>query len=211
MVERVHPIRRLLPATPLLPSDSREEFDRLLEAINQEIKPRGVMEEMHTVDIAYYAWWIQRMRRCKAGIISAEFRRALEDILDRLMQEPGDSRRVHIGNATRAEAENLAKEWFTDDGAKEQVLELFNQFQLDESAIEAVAVRRCAADLERIDRMLASFEARRQKALRQILEYRDDFARRLRDASNRIIEGKPLILEDSSKKDDDQNAPDNGN
>ena len=53
------------------------------------------------MDIAYHTWWIQRMRRCKAGIISAEFRRALEEILDRLMQEPGDSRRVHIGNATR--------------------------------------------------------------------------------------------------------------
>ena len=32
--------------------------------------------------------------------------------------------------------------------------------------------------------MLASYEARRQKALREIFEYRDDLARRLRDTSS---------------------------
>jgi hypothetical protein len=46
--------------------------------------------------------------------------------------------------------------------------------------------------------LLASLGTRLNKALRQIFEYRRGFARRLRDTSNRIIEGKALALEHSS-------------
>ena len=46
-------------------------------------------------------------------------------------------------------------------------------FHLDESAIEAEAIRRSAADIELLDRLLASIEARRDKALRQGLRGRN--------------------------------------
>jgi hypothetical protein len=200
MVERIHREGPLLPAIPLLSTDCREEFDRILRALNQEIKPRGTMEKILTEDVAYNTFEIQRMRRYKVGIISAEFRAALEGILDRLMREPGDSRQVYIGNAMRAEAESLAKEWFTDQEAKERVSELLRQFQLDESVIEAEAFRNSVADIEKLDRLLASAEARRNSALRQISKYRDVFAQRLRDSSDRIIEGKALTIEHAEGK-----------
>jgi hypothetical protein len=199
MAEGNHRGRSLLPSTPLLSSECREEFDRLLEALSQEVKPRGIMEEMLLIDIASHTWDVERMRGCKVGIISAEFRSALESILYRLMQRPGDSQSAMSDQATRAGAEKLAKAWFADQGAKKVVSKLLGQFQLDESAIEAGAIRRRAKDPEMADRMLASLESRRQKALGQIFEYRD-FALRLRNASNRIIEGKALALEDSSGK-----------
>jgi hypothetical protein len=108
---------------------------------------------------------------------------------------------VGFGDDWQAYTEDLAKAWFNDEEAKERVSELLAQFQLDESAIEAEAVTRGARKFERADKMEGSYEARRHKALRQIFEYRNDFAQRLRNAANRIIEGKALALEDSSKKD----------
>jgi hypothetical protein len=199
-VERVRSKRALLPVTPLLPTDSREEFDRVLEAIWSEVRPNNIIEVIFTEDVAYFAWEIRHTRRWKVGIISAAFLPALENILDRLMQPPGDSRRVYIGNPKRVEAEAFAGKWFTDEGAKEEILEFLAPFQLDESAIEAEAFGKCAEKLEKIDRLEASYEARLQKALRQVFEYRNEFGLRLRDASKRIIDGKALALDDSTNK-----------
>jgi len=59
------------------------------------------------------------------------------------------------------ESEALAFEWFTDPKARRQVAEILNRFHLDETAIEAEAIRSVAADLELLDRMLMSLEVRR--------------------------------------------------
>jgi hypothetical protein len=98
-------------------------------------------------------------------------------------------------------ADDIARKWFTDQRIKKILSELLGQFQLDESAIEAEAIRRSSADLELIDRMLASLESRRNKALRCIGEYRDSLARQLRESTDRIIDGKDVLrLEHASGK-----------
>ena len=87
----------------------------------------------------------------------------------------------------------LVRQRFTDQKVRKTVSELFRQFQLDESAIEAQAIRTSAADLEQVDRMLTSLESRREKALRCIGEYRDSFARQLRESADRIIDGRDIL------------------
>ena len=77
---------------------------------------------------------------------------------------------------------------------------MLREFQLDELAIEAEAMRSVAADLEQLDRLLASLESRRNKALRCIADYRSDLAQRLRKSGDRIIEGQVLALENASRK-----------
>ena len=87
----------------------------------------------------------------------------------------------------------LAFEWFTDPNAKQQVAEILNQFHLDETAIEAEAIRSVAADLELLDRMLMSLEVRRNRALRSIADYRASFAEQVQEVSDRIIEAEPVL------------------
>jgi len=185
----------LLPVSPLLITESAEEFDRISVAFNQDIKPRGIIEQMYVADIIYLAWEIRRLRRAKAGIINSAYRAAMANLLQQLLREPGT-----YEDSAEEEADSLALGWFTDREAKKQVSGLLRQFQLDESAIEAEAIRRSASDLEQLDRLLASFESRRNKALRCIAEYRTDFARQLRNGTDRIIEGKVLPLERASSK-----------
>jgi hypothetical protein len=178
----------LLPKSPLLITESADEFDALRDAFEREIKPRGIIEHMYVHDISSIVWEILRLRRCKAVIINAAFRSALEHLLPQLLRQPGQAE-YHV----RDETKNLAHAWFTDKEAKKEVSEILGQFELDESAIEAEAIRRSSSDLELLDRMLTSLESRRNKALGCVAEYRASLAQQLRDSADRIIDGKDVL------------------
>jgi hypothetical protein len=186
----------LLPKLPLLITESAEEFGALRDAFEQEIKPRGIIEQMYVHDMSAIVWEILRLRRCKVVVINSAFRSALQDLLTQLLKEPGQYD-WHVQN----EAQALAQGWFTDKEAKKQVSEILSRFDLDESAIEAEAIRRSSADLELLDRMLTSLESRRNKALGCVAEYRASLAHQLRETADRIIDGKgTLRLEDTASE-----------
>jgi len=190
MVRRIRIETALLPKPPLLFSESPEEFDAVYEALEREIKPRGIIEQMYLADISSMIWETLRLRRCKAVIVNAARRTALQRLLYRLLA------------AHSEKAEYLALGWFTDPEVKKQVAELLGQFGLDELAIEAEAIRCVSSDLALLDRMLASLESRRNKALRCVAEYRGSLARQLRESADRMIEGQvvpPLHLASSKK------------
>jgi hypothetical protein len=58
----------------LLITESADEFDALRNAFDQEIKPRGIIEQMYVHDISSLVWEILRLRRCKVVIINSAFR-----------------------------------------------------------------------------------------------------------------------------------------
>jgi hypothetical protein len=185
----------LLPKLPLLITESADEFDALRDAFEREIKPRGIIEQMYVHDISAIVWEILRLRRCKVIIINSAFRSALQNLLVQLRQ-PGQQ-----DFQARDPARELAQAWFTDKEAKNQVSELLSRFDLDESAIEAEAIRKSSSDLELLDGMLASLETRRNKALGCVAEYRASLAHQLRESADRIIDGKDVLrLEDAASE-----------
>jgi hypothetical protein len=120
----------------------------------------------------------------------------LEHLLVQLLKGPGQ-----YDYEVEDKAEALAHAWFTDQEAKKQVSEILSRFGLDESAIEAEAIRKSSADLELLDRMLASLETRRNKALGCVAEYRASLAHQLRQSADRIIDGKGVLrLEDAASE-----------
>src|SRR6516162_2169671 len=184
----------LLPKLPLLITESAEEFDALRDAFEREIKPRGIIEQMYVHDISSIVWEILRLRRCKVVIINSAFRSALQSLLKQLVRQPGQ-----YEYQVEGEAEALAQAWFTDQEAKKQVSEILSRFDLDESAIEAEAIRKSSSDLEVLNRMLTSLESRRNKALGCVAEYRANLAQQLRDSADRIIDAKGVLrLEDAA-------------
>jgi hypothetical protein len=172
----------LLPTPPLLITESEDEFDRIRHALNQEIKPRGILEQMYVEDIAYLSWDVLRLRRSKAAIVNLAFRAALKELITQVLLEPGQYKH-QLGD----QPDELARDWFSDPNIKKQIADLIQKFNLDESAVEAEAIRRSADDLERMDRLMASAETRRDKALVCVAQYRGDFGTLLRDSSNRLI------------------------
>ena len=179
--------------SPLLITERADDFDNIRDALVEEIKPRGVVEHLYVADMTHLVWETLRLRRCKAAMINSAFRRALVGLLEQVMRKPGES-----SFDVEDDAENLAQEWFTKKKARQQILKLLGQFQLDETVIEAEAIRRTAENIEQLDRLLASLESRRNKAMRCIAEYRADFAPQLRKRASQIIDGEPLVLEDAS-------------
>src|SRR2546428_167407 len=183
----------LLPKLPLLITEAADEFDALRDAFEQEIKPRGIIEHMYVHDISSIVWEILRLRRCKVVIINSAFRSALEHLLVQLLMGPLYE--------VQAKARALAHAWFADQEGKKQVSEILTRFDLDESAIEAEAIRGSSADLELLDRMLASLETRRNKALGCVAEYRTSLAHQLRESADGIIDGNIVLrIEDAASE-----------
>jgi hypothetical protein len=52
-----------------------------------------------------------------------------------------------------ADTRDRAREWFEDSKAKKEILADLNQYELDESAIDAVAIKKMAEELEHLDRL----------------------------------------------------------
>ena len=173
----------LLATSSLLITESADEFAALLAALQQEIKPNGIIEQIYLDDLAAIVWEIQRLRRYRTGIVNNAFRAALQKLLKHLLLTPDMSR---IENEARASA--LADDWFTSQRGKKEVLAILRRFDLDESAIEAEAIRLSWTYLELVDKMQMSLRSRLDKALVSVAAYRDGFAKLVRRSPGLILE-----------------------
>ena len=187
----------LLPKLPLLITESADEFDALRDAFEQEIKPRGIIEQMYVHDFCSIVWEILRLRRGRAAIVNAAFRDALVHVLTECLTKPGKLQ-LDLDD----QVQTLALAWFKNEQGKKRVAKTLNESGFDEYAIEGEAIRRSSSALELLNRMLASLEARRDKALRCIGDYRDGWGRQLRGLSDRMIEGQdvPELVHASSEE-----------
>jgi hypothetical protein len=201
----------VLAQPPLLATESRTDFEALLKALQRESKPKGVIGNMYVAEMAEIVWEILRLRRCKTAIINAAYFGVLKDILPHISQEPRtatphipahtfkllsphdfDTEEVPSRPFTQEEQkrENLPFAWFHDKRAKDEVARKLAKFGLNESVIDARAMRSVWEDLELLDDMLVSLESRRDKLLRQIETYRHGFAERVSATANRIIDAE---------------------
>jgi hypothetical protein len=173
---------------PLLIAESADEFASLRKQLENEIHPEGPIEQIYLDEFAIIIWEVWRLRRYKTVIINNARLEALQKILEQLLCRPDydpDSDFIYVHSRA---AEDLARSWFDNKKAQTRVAKLLRKFQMDEGAIEAEAFRLCAEDLERLDRMLALAEVRREKALRCIADYRQILSKQLQQAANRILD-----------------------
>ncbi len=181
---------------PVLITESADHFAALRDELEEEIKPKGIVEQIYVNEFTVIAWEILRLRRCKTAMINSCFRNGLQSLLRQLMRPTSFMNSIGYED----EADALALAWFTDANAKKQVAALFRKFNLDEFGIEAETIRLLSADLERLDSMLASLESRRNKALQCLADYRGSFAKQVRKSSDRILENNDVPrLEHASK------------
>jgi hypothetical protein len=165
----------------VLMSESAEEYLALHKKLIDEINPQGLIEAVYVEEIADLVWDIQRLRKFKIAIIILATRRSLVNILMELLT-----------HQAKIKVDNLAKNWFAEDedeaaAAKEEVRKILQRFNLDESVIEAEAIKLVADQLDWLDKNLAAASSRLEKSLRFLKSYRADFANDLRRHSNRLL------------------------
>lgn len=191
----------LLQASPLIMTESEIEFDRISAALEQLIRPDDFIERIYVTDMVHYYWEILRLRRCKAQIINANFHSVItENVNDRAQSESIDLDSCKSRDDVQITATEISKPVFMGEEENKLALQTIDELGLDAAAVEAHAVRKSFADLERLERLLATLEARRDKALRRIAEYRAGLSQILRECSDRIIEGKIIPLKGASIK-----------
>jgi hypothetical protein len=172
----------------LLATEREEEFRELHTALVQELKPRGAVEKIFVGDLAACVWEILRLRRAKTALINMGFEGAKFQILYRLEDKPSPDSLVY------SELQGRAIGWtIGNEEDRKQMSSTLKEYSLDETAIEAEAIRRNASELERFERMHSAQEARRDKVLRAMADYRESFANQARAASHQIIEAVPVI------------------
>jgi hypothetical protein len=168
----------LLGPPPLLPNESAADYEGLKARLRAKIMPRDVVEEIWLRDILDLQWEVLRMRRLKSRILSSSSPSGLGSLLHR--------------RANYRDVEALVQGW--SQGNKEsikQVDRLLKQLGLSHDDVDAHSLLKTLDPLERIDRMIAQAEARRNNALREIEKSRETAARRMRAALSE--EDGPLI------------------
>jgi hypothetical protein len=166
----------------LLKNESAQEFEKLLKELNLDIQPQTFTEQIYVDDIANLTWEILRWRRVKAGIVGNAFRPALENALRSLPRDVKDNADIGIA------VDRLARAWFSTQAAKDKVSASLKEVGLDEWAVEVEALRSRLNEIEKIDRLIASAEARRDKALRTVALYRESFSQKLQESSDRLLD-----------------------
>ena len=108
MTKHHPPASSPIPLVPLLITESEEEFNRIRQALYDELGPVGIVEQMYVDEVVDLVWQILRLKRCKAGVINLAFHQSSASILYRLMQAGPDVAREWISNpkiAKKVEAE----------------------------------------------------------------------------------------------------------
>ena len=169
-------------AAPVLQTEDGAAFARMLEGIRRDVEPRGLLEEMYVGDIACIVWEMLCLRRYRAAVINAEFHAAVAAIAREMTEQSGDAAAVQAGQHV-----DLARRWFSDPDAREEVRSLLRRFNLDETVIEARAISRVAPRIISLEKRQAALEIRRDKALAGIARFRADFAGQMRISLDRLL------------------------
>ena len=185
----------LLPLPPLLITESEQEFEQIREALYEEIKPDGIIEQTYVDEFADLAWQILRLKRCKAGVTNLAFHEASARILGHLMGAGPD----------------VARDWISNAEIAKQVEAGLATYKLDGSVIIAKAIKMKSYDLGPIDALLLSLETRRDKNLLRIAQYRGELGAMLRKPSDKLIESRVVQLpQPDDKKKMRRREPANG-
>lgn len=134
----------------LLTTESKRDFARRRKRLFEQIGPMGMVEQEYADSFVHDRWEIERYREISAGVLNNAFVEALENVLKQALPRDKYESALDLNH----DAEDLARRYFQDSGAKAEVSSLLRQSGLNETSIEAEAFRLCAADLEAINRII---------------------------------------------------------
>jgi hypothetical protein len=177
-IEPPKELKHFFDDPPLVGNERREDFENLFSMIAAAVKPADAIEWILTRDVLVYSWDIRRERRIKADIIELKRKEALRESSFRLTRE--DYMREQAIAKGEAESSSMFKKKESKPEAKKED----PRSGLPEAFILG------NRDIDLIDARIASYECRRNAALRDLAFYNEAKARRLDKASRDVIDGE---------------------
>ncbi len=150
-----------LTVPPLLPGERKADFLALAESLVAAAEPEDAIEDILVRDVIDLTWEILRLRRLKSGLLTVSFGDGLKPVL------------MTIGYDF-FEGQSLSKGWMAGQNKAQQAIrKALLKANLTEEDVTAQTMDIKLDSIERLDRMLASAEARRNNALREIDRHRE--------------------------------------
>lgn len=185
----------LFGSAPLLENEDEQAYNELLSKIYDNIKPMDFIEEMWARDCADQYWETLRLRRHKAELIKANMQNGLRSILLPVCKPDGVLRLT--GQYPVRQPETMKE--------IDEVLEALN---MSMTTVEAKATAQIIDKIERLDRMIATSEARRIATLHEIERHRANLGPSLRKAQDNVQDADFIELEAAQP---DTSQPENSN
>ena len=149
-----------MPPPPLLPGEKEADYATIAARIVSASGPGDAIEEFLIRDVVDLTWEILRLRRAKAGILKSSMGDGVRNFL------------FSVGLAL--ESTTLSLGWAAgDDCARNKLDAILTRAGLTIDEVTARTLESKLNSFERLDRMLASAEARRNNALREIDRHRE--------------------------------------
>ncbi len=178
--------------TPLLPGENEFQYAKMAERIVQETQPADTIEEILVRDVIDLTWEVFRARRLKAGVLRASISSGVRTVLDAIGHGPS-----HVFGYNR----ELGERWAGGNkSARKEVDTALRKAGLTIDEITAKTAEEKIDTLERLDRMLASAEARRNNALREIDRHRETLGGAVRGAIDEIEDAEFREVEGGDQK-----------
>jgi hypothetical protein len=164
--------------SPLLPGEAEADYLCIAKRIIGAAQPRDAIEGFLARDVIDLTWEILRLRRLKAGLLRASRSSGISSVMDSL----GYDERKGYGAAR-----TLGARWASGEkSAWAEVAAALEKAQLSIEDVMAETLDSKIDSFERFDRMLASLEARRNNALREIDRHRNALGTAMRGAINEV-------------------------
>jgi hypothetical protein len=159
---------------PLLPGEQEAEYATHAARIVAVAKPKDAIEDLLTRDVIDLTWEILRLRRMKGGLVRAAIGSGIERVMRSLGYSPLPARQI-------------ATSWAAGEkSAKNEVAATLKKAQLTMEDVMAETLEGKIDSFERFDRLLASSEARRNNALREIERHRAALGAAMRQAIDEV-------------------------
>jgi hypothetical protein len=165
----------LFTQRPLILGEDETLYDELLARVTHAVGPRDIIEDIWVKDVVDEVWEAQRLRRLKAALLRTAGKPHLVRILT-TATDPQTERPLTPAGAELSAISCLQG----DEQSLAEVADMLTDVALDFDAIMAQTLSGRIEIIEKIDRLITSSDARRDKALSNVDRRREAFARRLR-------------------------------
>ena len=192
---------------PILEGEDAESYNGLLARVSGEVKPTGIIEEIWIRDIVDLTWEILRWRRLRTAFISERVSSAVLNRLASLMRRKSKETSGMLAAFSTFRpipkgTYKLVKKWAARDPvAVDRVNKLMASAYITMDMVMADAFLEKLDSIERIDRLVATAEGRRNSILREVDLHRAALSKNLRVTMENVEEAEYKIVESARDAD----------
>lgn len=180
-------IADLLGPRPLLSGESAERYDAMFARFIVEFEPDGVVEWILLRDVHDLTWEIQRVRLLIASLVDSSRSEALVRDIELICGDDPDFREQLVDAAIRA--------WSLEAAGKADLVNrtrgLLQDHQITLDSMKARAVKHAIHEISQLEKICASLERRRSRALNEFHAYRIQLRHLARLSVARLMGNQP--------------------